>query len=381
MNRAEVTEIKKQYTPDRCTIDRICGCYVNHEKKKLFTSSQAFPLIPDEEMYKYLDVFRHALSGRNGKNLIDLAFPREQEAEGGTQDFLMRLRESKLSDEVLLDMFYDRVIDAFDYGENYYIILVHAAYDVPGITTDRIRMEDASENVYDHILCAICPVVLSKAALGYNETKNLIEDRFRDWVVDMPVKGFLFPAFLDRTANIHQMLYYTKRAEDIQPEFIEALFGAEEVMSAPEQKEGFQEVVRRTLGENGKFETVQNLHENLQRKIEEHTDPEEPLTFAKEDVKKLFKDSGVSPSRMRDFDEHYSASFHREDYPLLASNIAETTRFEMKTPDVKVIVNPERADLVETRVIDGRPCLVIRIDEHIEVNGINVKSISPKPSP
>ena len=62
MNRAEVTEIKKQYTPDRCTIDRICGCYVNHEKKKLFTSSQAFPLIPDEEMYKYLEIFRRTLS-------------------------------------------------------------------------------------------------------------------------------------------------------------------------------------------------------------------------------------------------------------------------------------------------------------------------------
>ncbi|MBR5970575.1 MAG: DUF4317 domain-containing protein [Lachnospiraceae bacterium] len=376
MNRVETLEIKKQLTPDRCTIDRICGCYVNYEKKKLFTDSRAFPLLPDEEMFKYLDVFRHALSGRNGKNLIDLAFPYEQEQKGGTQHFLMRLRESKLEDEALLDSFYDRVIEAFEYPENYYIILVHAVYDVPGITSDRIRMEDASDNVYDHILCAICPVALSRAGLSYNEKKNLIEDRFRDWVVDMPVKGFLFPSFQDRTSNVHQMLYYTKKAEDIQPDFIEAVFGAQEVMSAPEQKEGFQEVIRRTLGENGKFETVQNLHENLQRKMEEHTDPEEPLTLEKEDVKKLLRDSGVSPARMKDFELHYAESFHREDYPLLASNIAETTRFEMKSPDVRVIVNPERADLVETRMIDGRPCLVIRLDDRIEVNGIQVKTMT-----
>ena len=36
-------------------------------------------------------------------------------------------------------------------------------------------------------------------------------------------------------------------------------------------------------------------------------------------------------------------------------------------------VNPERTDLIETREIDGRQCLVIAIDGGIEVNGIVVK--------
>ena len=35
MNKKEVAEIKKQFTPDRCAITRICGCYVNAEKEKL----------------------------------------------------------------------------------------------------------------------------------------------------------------------------------------------------------------------------------------------------------------------------------------------------------------------------------------------------------
>ena len=47
--------------------------------------------------------------------------------------------------------------------------------------------------------------------------------------------------------------------------------------------------------------------------------------------------------------------------------------FEIETPDVIVKVNPERSDLVETREIDGRRCLVIAIDNHLEVNGIEVK--------
>ena len=58
---------------------------------------------------------------------------------------------------------------------------------------------------------------------------------------------------------------------------------------------------------------------------------------------------------------------------LLASNIASTKTFQIETPDVVVKVNPERSDLVETREIDGRRCLVIAIDDHLEVNGIEVR--------
>ena len=50
---------------------------------------------------------------------------------------------------------------------------------------------------------------------------------------------------------------------------------------------------------------------------------------------------------------------------LLASNIASAKTFQIETPDVVVKVNPERADLVETREIDGRRCLVIAIDDHL----------------
>ncbi|MBR0163919.1 MAG: DUF4317 domain-containing protein [Lachnospiraceae bacterium] len=375
MIRADIKEIKKQLTPDRCTIDRICGCYVNHEKKKIFTSTLPFGMVPDEEMYKYLDVFRHTLSGITGKNLISLAFSAESEKKGSPHDLLMRLRESALSDEVLLDTFYDAVIEAYDFGENYYIVLVHAIYDVPTVTSDRQLLTDASENVYEYILCAICPVVLSKAALGYDEHKNLIVDRFRDWIVDMPSKGFLFPAFSDRTADIHEMLYYTRRADDMQPALIDLLFGAQEVLSAPEQLDGFRNTLQKTLADHGDFETMQNLHENLHRMIEEHPEEEGALTIDKKGLKKLLNESGIDSHRLRSFDKHFEESFHREDYPLLAENIASEKRFEMKGPDIKVIVNPDRADLVTTRVIDGKQCLVIQIDDHVEVNGISVRTL------
>ena len=103
----------------------------------------------------------------------------EQEREGGTQDFLLRLRDSKLKDDGLIESFYDKVIENYDCDENYYIILIHGIYDIPGRSSDGQEMYDASDEVYEHILCCICPVKLSKAGLCYNGETNSIEDRIR----------------------------------------------------------------------------------------------------------------------------------------------------------------------------------------------------------
>ncbi len=379
MNKAETLEIKKQFSPDKCTIDHICGCYVDHEKNKRLITKNAFGSVPEEEMYKYLDIFSHTLTGTFGKNLISLEFPIDQEAVGGTQEFLLTLRDSHLEDDALLDQFYDKIIANYVNGENYYIILVHAVYDIPGIASDGTTMDDASENIYDYILCSICPVKLSKAALGYNESKNVIEDRFRDWVVDGPTKGFLFPAFIDRNADIHNMLYFTKKPEDIQPEFVQAMFGGRAPMSAPEQKDIFNTIVADTVGEEADYDIMKNIHENLQTMIDEHEGDPEPLELGRKDVEHLLSDSGVSEDKMQYFKKNYDNIVgENEDYPLLASNIANTRKFDIETPDVVIKVKPDRADLVETKIIDGRQCLVIAVDDHIEVNGINVRTILSK---
>ncbi|MBQ4221003.1 protein of unknown function [Butyrivibrio hungatei] len=374
MNKAETLEIKKQFTPDRCAIDHICGCYVDHDKNKLFTFRKAFGQLPEEEMFKYLDIFQHTLAGTFGKNLISLEFPLDQEQPGGTQDFLLTLRNSQLQDDELVDEFYDKIIANYVNGENYYIILIHAAYDIPGITSDGIEMEDASENVYDYILCSICPVKLSKAGLGYNERTNVIEERFRDWIVDGPTKGFLFPAFIERDTDIHNMLYFTKKPDDLQPEFIEAMFGGRAPLAAPEQKGIFDTVVQNTIGENADYDIMKNIHDNLNDMIEDHADDAEPLELKKNDVKQLLHDSGVSDERLDYFDETYTKCAGDEDYPLLASNIANTKKFDIETPNVVIKVKPDRTDLVESKIVDGRQCLVIAVDDHIEVNGINVRT-------
>ena len=377
MNKKEVAEIRRQYVPERCTISRICGCYVDAEKNIKTTMKEAFLSLPEDDAFKYFTIFKKTLSGTVGRNLVNLDFPLEEEHEGGHQEFLLKLRNSKLKDDALVEEFYNRIIDTFPFGENYYIILIHVAYDVPGKATDGTEMYDASDNVFEYLLCSLCPVHLSKPGLGYNEAKNCIENRIQDWIVDQPMKGFLFPAFNDRYTDIHSMLYYTKNATDLQEDFLKNMFGCTRIpLDADSQKETFNCLIADTLGTDCDYSVVKNIHEILNEKIEEFKDSPEPLELGKQDVRRLFEDSGVPDSRMEDFDQCYDEEVG-EQTTFLATNIASSRKFHIETPDVVVKVNPEAADLVETRIIDGRQCLVIAINEHVEVNGISI-AVAPE---
>ena len=189
----------------------------------------------------------------------------------------------------------------------------------------------------------------------------------------MPDTGFLFPSFNDRCTDIHSALYYTKNPEEAHPEFVDGILGAVLPLSAGSQKETFQALIEETLGEDAEYEIVKNIHENLTEMMEEHKEIPEPLTLDKHQVRNLFEKSGVEEEKLTDFEMLYDAAAG-ENTSLMVSNVANTRTFEVKTPDVIVKVNPERADLVNTMLVEGRRCLVIELSDHVEVNGISIRT-------
>ena len=201
-----------------------------------------------------------------------------------------------------------------------------------------------------------------------------MENRIRDWIVEPPVKGFLFPAFSDRSTDIHSLLYFSKQAEDLQPEFIENALGCTFPLSAGTQKSTFQSVVMNTLGEECEYDVVRNIHDNLHTIIEEAKDSPELPVLTKPELKRLLSDSGVTEERMESFDAQFD-DIAGEKTEFLVPIIAETGKFNITTPDIVIKVNPERADLVETKIIDGKRCLVIEMNDQVEVNGVPIRTV------
>lgn len=288
MDNKDVLELKRRFKKEGCTFTRMCGCYVSVDKEKITKISETFLNLEDEEFYKYLEIAKKTLSGKIGNNLVELNFPNEEEKAGGRQQFLMGLRDCKLKNDDLLDTFYDMVIDNYDRVGNYLILIFHDAYDVMTKTSDNSKL-DESEEVYEYLLCAICPVELTKPALGYREAENRIGARIRDWVVGMPETGFVFPAFTERSTDIHSVMFYTKNTVNPHVEFEDSVLGCMEHMTSDQKKVEFAQIVKDVVGDDDDEETIQIYNEvqdtlnevlqNEQEKVEESStnESDEPL--------------------------------------------------------------------------------------------------------
>lgn len=372
MTRKELNEIKSQYTLEDCGILRLCGCYVDGERNKITQFNENFLNLPEEEKHKYFDIFKKTLSGTPGKNLVDMKFNVDAYADEGARTFLMNLRDSGLKDDRLLNEFYDRIINNYSYVGNYLILLINQVYDIPAVTTDNIEMDDASDEVYSYILCSICHVNLSKPGLGYDEEDNNFHDKKQNHMVDVPDVGFLFPAFNKRSADEDMTLFYTKDVSEFEDGLIDCLLDCEVPLPAKQQKETFTSLVNEALGEEADLEIVKNIHENLEQIIEEKKqESPAPVMLDKTEMKDLLEKSGVKEEKLENFEEHFEMAAG-EHGKLVASNVSSGKKFEVKTPDVVIKINSDKTDIVSTQVIDGRQCLVIQIDERLEVNGISV---------
>ena len=374
MNKTEVSEIRKLFGKDGYRIDSLAACYVSIEKEKTFVIKEALSSLSEEELLSHLSIFHKCLGGTLGKNLINMEFPLEAEFGEGQQKFLLELRDSGLKDEEKLEKFFDLIIANYPSSDKYYIVAIHGNYDVPGKGKDGETLEDASDVIYEYILCAICPVKLSKAALGYDSDANRIGERVRDWVVEAPDKAFLFPAFNDRGPDIHSLLYYTKKAEELYPDFVEAVFGTVSPPSPVAQTEIFNSLITETLKDEVSLEIVQRVQENIAEVIELNKEIPAPVELTSYEVKELLGKSGVESEKL----EHFEDTFNEvagEKATIIANNLPVVKQLSIKAPDIEIKVKPERASLVKHKMVDGVLSIVIPVREGVEVNGITVKHV------
>ena len=373
MNKQEISEIRRRLSPDKNSIDCIRGCYVDEKGEIISTFTHSLLTLPQEEGEKYLSLFRRSLSGIPGKNLVDIVFRPDQVADSEQHRLLTALRNTNLKVDQAVERFFQCVIDSLDMEGNYLILLMHDTYDIPFRAKDEYKADEYSEEAFPYILCSICPVKLTRPALCYCTEDQSFHDRELEWVVSAPELGFMFPTYEDGGANIYSALYYTKDAADSREDFVNAVFDNRPPMPAAEQKEIFESILSDALAEDCSLEVVQTVHEEIKERIEERKADKtaEPATISKKEVGSILKNCGVSEEHVQAFEEKYDEEFGPA-MDLSAQNIVNVKQFELKTPDVVVKVNPDRSDLGETRIINGSRYILIRADEGVEVNGVNI---------
>ena len=374
MNQKEVAELRRRFRSEKTGITRIRGAYVNEKREIISELDQSLALLSETESDELLAMLKKTLSGKVDTNLIPIHFTTNQVMDSEEHRLLSRLRETALADEEVIHTFYRRVMDSLEMEGNYMILLAYDAYDVFAYRRDGGGREDESSEVFRYIICAICPVSMAKPTLSYYVRENCFRNVVADSVVSPPALGFLFPSFDERSTNLYGALYYTRATDKSHQELVDAIFRTGPLpMPAAEQKETFRAVLAEAVGEDCSLPVVRSVHAQIAQAMEEHktSGEEEPLVVDKYAIRDMLSFTGVPETRVDAFEEAFDREFG-QGATLAPRNLVDTARFELKTPDVIIRVNPERADLVETRVIDGVRYVLVRADHGVEVNGIDV---------
>lgn len=398
MKRKDILELKKRLKKDQCTFTRVCGCFVNSEKNIILEQKETFLNLDEDDYFKYLEIAKKILSGTIDNNILELSFPNNSEGINNKQLSLIKLKKSKLKNDDLLDDFYKSIIDNYDYDGNYLILIFHDVYDVITKTTDNLKL-DESEEVFEYVICAICPVSLSSPGLSYYEEENKIKSRIRDWVVEAPINGFLFPAFINRGADVNSIMYYTKNTRDIHTELMENALGCFSKETTSLQKDKFQSIIKDSLSvdEEEADKIYMEIQENINDMVEEHKSmsddiDSEPTKLTKTDLQDILLESGISKDNSSKIEDFYIESFNDNLPPaenLLDGKILKANeqrkkertlekqvdflknkleQFNLKDGDedydIVLHVKPEKVQEIKSQIIDGQECIIIPINEN-----------------
>ncbi|MDO4271158.1 MAG: DUF4317 domain-containing protein [Eubacteriales bacterium] len=406
MTKKDVLELRRRLTKNECTFGRMCGCYVNSGKQVVLKFGESFTDLEEDEFYKYLEIAKKTLSGTLGNNLLELEFERGEQAEE-RQRFLLTLKAGKNKNDELLDRLYEQVIEQYTYPGNYLILVFHDIYDVMTKTSDNSKL-DESEETYEYLICAICPVELSKPALGYREEENRIGARLRDWIVGLPDLGFVYPAFSGRSSDVNAVLYYVKNGKSSHPEFVENVLGCRSQRTAAEDKQVFHSIVQRAFGEDEEqadqaFLKIQKTISGLVAEQEED-DSLPPVSLTPAVVADVIADAEL-PEPVREqiergctqaFGELPPAAHNVLDAKLVAESVQRehTAALEQKlaalqeklaeqtggdeapwdggAAAIELRVPEDKAAHIKTEVVDGQKCLLIPLGEgeSARINGI-----------
>ena len=411
ITKGDVLELRRRLKKTECTFGRMCGCYVNSGKQVVLKFTEDFAALEEDEYFKYLEIAKKTLSGSLGSNLLELEFARAEKAVEH-QNSLLALKGSTLSNEDLLDRLYEQIVSEYAYPGNYLILVYHDVYDVPSKATSG-EEQDESEEIYEYMLCAICPVELSKPALGYREDENRIGARVRDWVVGLPDLGFVYPAFANRGSDVNAVFYYVKTGKGSHPELIENVLGCVPQRTAAEDKQAFRSMVVSAFGEEEEqadaafFQSQKTISGMGAEREEDPTLP--PVSLTAETLSDLAAEAEVPEAARAQMEKTYNHLFG--DMPPMADNVldsklveegtarAHTAALEQKVAvlqqelaaqaaaradgeddgeapwredaEIELHVPAERAERIRAGVVDGQKCLLVPLEEgeHARING------------
>ena len=387
MTPKDLAELKRRLNPEKRLPSMVYGFYVNEDGEILARFEKPIAVMSQDEVERYMALFKKVVSGVQGQTLLPVGFEAAQTVQDTCFGVLSRLRETRLGDEEARQTLCGEIMgwlqaekaarpqsmDVRKHTLFSLILLLDDAFDLRRRRRDGEIDRERSDEMFSYFLCCVCPVKPRKSDLSYDAQNADFRVMGEEWTVTPPEVGFLYPALESGGADVYRAMYYTKDMKDTREGFVQRVFGAEPAMPAAEQKDTVRALLAETLQEECSMEVMQSLHGKVADLIREQQEDKlaEPVGLTREDVSAILKESGVSDQKLGAFRAEMGEAFGPW-AELPAVNLVNPKEFRVSTPSVSIRVDPEHADLVTTRTIDGARYIMILADGAVEVNGVNI---------
>ncbi|MGN0633885.1 MAG: DUF4317 domain-containing protein [Oscillospiraceae bacterium] len=369
MNKKEIAEIKKNFSDD-CgffTVGKVLSAFIDAEKNILYKENMLYNIMEQDEAELIMINLKKALSGTLGKNLREYAFPKSEYEEGGAQQFLYKLLDSKLCDDEQNDAFLQRIAEKVEYVSTFAVFAAHCTYSV----LKKNKMDDLEEDAeldYNFLICSICPVELRIDGLIYNDENKKIEKKATsDRVIGMPSDGFLYPVFSDRAPDVNSVMYYTKTYKKPNISMVEDFLGCEFTMTAPSEKQTFQKILSNVVGDELDYDLITTVNDKITEFVDSYTHETEPAQVDANKLSSILWESGISQEKLDNVSKVFESA--TENKPLTAANLIDR-KTVVEVEGITVNIGKDSVDKVQTQLIGGRKCLVIALDDEVSVNGL-----------
>ncbi|ULT54463.1 DUF4317 domain-containing protein [Neobacillus drentensis] len=386
MNKKDIANIRKQFKLDNylLQIKEIFNVYVKKETGEIYHQiSQPFQMLEHEAQELFLTNFKKVLSGHLDAKLFELKFRRD--VEGSTQTILFEGLRTDSPDEWQENMLQivEKMFSHAVYEFDTVVTFIRGEYRMATKKRDLESEQGGDDEVYssEFILCSLNKTDQPKKALLF----DYIEKEFKsnnavDPIINLtaPLSGFLFPAFNENAADVNHILYYGGKVNQPDDSFIEQVLNCEEIITAVEDKDSFEQILKIVMGDEVDSRVISNVYEEIDKIVQEYEESEDrdesetPMLDSR-DIEHILEISGVEDVDTAKVEHAFKSVVDDEKHEIKATNILpKAIKINTKVADLSI--SPKELKNMQYITYNGKRCLLIEIDEDVIVEGFKLET-------
>ena len=386
MNKKDIANIRKQFKLDNylLQIKEIFNVYVKKETGEIYHQiSQPFQMLEHEAQELFLTNFKKVLSGHLDAKLFELKFRRD--VEGSTQTILFEGLRTDSPDEWQENMLQivEKMFAHAVYEFDTVVTFIRGEYRMATKKRDLESEQGGDDEVYssEFILCSLNKTDQPKKALLF----DYIEKEFKsnnavDPIINLtaPLSGFLFPAFNENAADVNHILYYGGKVNQPDESFIEQVLNCEEIITAVEDKDSFEQILKLVMGDEVDSRVISNVYEEIDKIVQEYeenedSDESESPMLDSRDIEHILEISGVEDVDTAKVEHAFKSVVDDEKHEIKATNILpKAIKINTKVADLSI--SPKELKNMQYITYNGKRCLLIEIDEDVIVEGFKLET-------